>query len=93
MQELRHNYQSLKDGKVADYIPELAKMNPDWLGIAIATVDGQIFAVGDTDQLFTIQSISFTVQSISKVFVQGLALEDHGREYFLTSSIYLECTH
>lgn len=77
LQALHQNYQPLKDGKVADYIPELAKMNPDWFGIAIATVDGQIFAVGDADQLFTIQSIS-------KVFLQGLALEDHGREYFLT---------
>jgi len=77
LQELHQTYQPLTEGRVADYIPELAKMNPDWFGIAIATVDGQIFAVGDAEQLFTIQSIS-------KVFVQGLALEDHGREYFLT---------
>ncbi|HEY9658959.1 MAG TPA: glutaminase A [Allocoleopsis sp.] len=67
----------LKDGKVANYIPELAKANPDWFGIAVATVDGQVFAVGDADHLFTIQSIS-------KVFVHGLALEDHGRNYLLT---------
>jgi glutaminase len=40
-------------------------------------VDGQIYEVGDFEQLFTIQSIS-------KVFVQGLALEDHGRDYLLT---------
>ncbi|HEY9644889.1 MAG TPA: glutaminase A, partial [Chroococcidiopsis sp.] len=41
------------------------------------TVDGQLFDVGDAEQLFTIQSIS-------KAFVHGLALEDHGREYLLT---------
>jgi glutaminase len=75
--ELYEKYRPLKTGKVANYIPELAKMDPDWFGIAIATVDGQVFSVGDTDQLFTIQSIS-------KIFVQGMALEDHGREYFLT---------
>lgn len=74
---LHRKYQPLKDGKVASYIPELAKMNPDWFGICVVTVDGQVFAVGDTEQFFTIQSIS-------KVFVQGLALEDHGREHLLT---------
>lgn len=77
LDELHQKYQSTKTGKVADYIPELAKMNPDWFGICVATVDGQIFTTGDFEQLFTIQSIS-------KVFVQGLALEDHGRDYFLT---------
>lgn len=77
LNELHCKYQALNDGNVANYIPELAKANPDWFGIAIATVNGDLFTVGDANQLFTIQSIS-------KVFVQGLALEDHGREYFLT---------
>lgn len=77
LNDLYRQYLSLRNGKVADYIPELAKMNPDYFGICIATVDGQIYEVGDFDQLFTIQSIS-------KVFVQGLALEDHGRDYLLT---------
>ncbi|WP_416670919.1 glutaminase A [Egbenema bharatensis] len=77
LSELHTKYRSLTVGKVANYIPELAKMDPDWFGIAVATVDGQVFTVGEADQLFTIQSIS-------KVFVQGMALEDHGRDYFLT---------
>jgi glutaminase len=77
LNQLHHKYHSLREGKVASYIPELAKMNPDWFSICVATVDGQVFAAGDADQLFTIQSIS-------KVFVQGLALEDHGRNYLLT---------
>ncbi|KGF73380.1 glutaminase [Neosynechococcus sphagnicola sy1] len=64
-------------GKVASYIPELAKVNPDLFSICLVTVDGQVFEVGDFQQLFTIQSIS-------KVFVHGLALEDHGRDYLLT---------
>ncbi|MGJ3253658.1 MAG: glutaminase A [Elainellaceae cyanobacterium] len=75
--ELHRKYRSLQDGKVADYIPELAKMNPDWFGISVITVDGEIYEVGDCDRLFTIQSIS-------KVFVYGLALEDHGRDYLLS---------
>lgn len=75
--DLHQRYASLHEGKVASYIPELAKVNPDLFGIAIATVDGQIFEVGDTDPLFTIQSIS-------KVFVHGLALEDHGRDVLLS---------
>ena len=77
LQDLHDRYLPLREGQVASYIPELAKMNPDYFGICVATVDGRVFEVGDSDQLFTIQSIS-------KVFVQGLALEDHGREYLLT---------
>lgn len=70
-------YKPLTEGKLADYIPELAKVNPDWFSICLATVDGQVYEIGDFKQLFTIQSIS-------KVFVYGLALEDHGRETLLT---------
>ncbi|UBF29447.1 glutaminase A [Kovacikia minuta CCNUW1] len=77
LQELYLKYQPLSEGKLASYIPELAKANPDWFGICIATVDGQIYEVGNSDQLFTIQSIS-------KVFVYGMALEEHGREALLT---------
>ena len=54
-------------GKVADYIPELATVNPDQFGIAVATVDGQMFSAGDAAQLFSIQSIS-------KVFSLTVAL-------------------
>ena len=72
--DLHAKYQTLNDGKIADYIPELALANPEWFGICVVTQDGKIFEVGDCDQLFT-------VQSISKAFIFGLALEDNGREY------------
>ncbi|AFY46925.1 L-glutaminase [Nostoc sp. PCC 7524] len=75
--DLHSQYKSLKEGIVANYIPELAKVNPDLFSICIVTVDGQVYEVGDYQQLFTIQSIS-------KVFAYGLALEDHGRDYVLT---------
>ena len=63
-------------GKVASYIPELAKADPNQFGIALVTADGQIYEAGDARDLFTIQSIS-------KPFVYGLALEDHGEDYVL----------
>ncbi|MBD2197685.1 MULTISPECIES: glutaminase A [Calothrix] len=77
IKDLHSQYQSLKEGTVANYIPELAKVNPDLFSICIVTVDGQIYEIGDLEHLFTIQSIS-------KVFAYGLALEDHGRDYVLT---------
>jgi glutaminase len=46
-------------------------------GVALASADGEIYEVGDTRHLFTIQSIS-------KPFVYGLALEDHGLDYVLS---------
>ncbi|HEU0016782.1 MAG TPA: glutaminase, partial [Methyloceanibacter sp.] len=57
----------LGQGRVADYIPELAKVDASRLGIALATVDGQLVSCGDAGELFSIQSIS-------KVFTLTLAL-------------------
>lgn len=54
-------------GKVADYIPELAKVDPKQFAISIATADGGLFSAGDCDT-------PFSIQSISKVFVLALAL-------------------
>jgi glutaminase len=70
-------YKPLQEGTLANYIPELAKVNPELFSICIVTVDGQSYQVGDDQQ-------QFTIQSISKVFAYGLALEDHGRDYVLT---------
>jgi len=55
------------EGKVADYIPELAKVDPKQFGMAIATVDGNVCSIGDA-------GIPFSIQSISKVFMLTLAL-------------------
>ncbi|MGQ0846118.1 MAG: glutaminase A [Sporichthyaceae bacterium] len=64
-------------GSVADYIPELAKADPNQFGIALATADGHVYDVGDADR-------EFTIQSISKPFLYGLALEDRGPAEVLT---------
>jgi glutaminase len=76
LREIHANYRRNVNGKVASYIPELAKADPNLFGIALVAADGQIYQVGDADQLFTIQSIS-------KPFVYGFALEDHGIEHVL----------
>ena len=77
--EIYREYRENFAGKVATYIPELAKANPALFGIALATADGEIYEVGDSRHLFTIQSIS-------KPFVYALALEDHGVEHVLQKS-------
>ena len=48
----------LGEGKVADYIPQLARVDPKHFGMAIVTVDGQVFRAGDAQVPFSIQSIS-----------------------------------
>jgi glutaminase len=73
---LHKEFGGINDGNVATYIPELAKANPDWFGICLVTATGAVYEVGDTQQ-------PFTIQSISKPFVYGLALEDNGRESVL----------
>ena len=55
------------EGRVADYIPALAKVDPRKFGIAIATVDGDVYTMGDAQE-------AFSIQSISKVFTLPLAL-------------------
>lgn len=61
----------LGEGKVADYIPELARVDPKQFGIAITTVDGQTFTAGDA-------GVPFSIQSVSKVFMLTLALGKMG---------------
>ncbi|MEX0978891.1 MAG: glutaminase, partial [Pirellulales bacterium] len=77
LRELHARYATEREGRVADYIPELAKADPNWFGLAVATADGQVFEVGDCRQWFTIQSIS-------KPFVFGMALGDHGLEHVMS---------
>ena len=73
---LHAKHRDLKFGEVATYIPELAKADPEWFGISIATTDGRVYEAGDS-------RVPFTIQSISKPFTYGLALEDRGRQAVL----------
>ena len=77
-QEILENiYQEIlpyaKDGKQADYIPALAKVNPDQFGMCLNTVDGEIFSFHDSNT-------RFSIQSISKVFSLALALSLKGEQ-------------
>ncbi len=69
-------YKGLKEGKNADYIPALAKVNSNFFGIGLVTVDGQVSTVGDVDQLFSIQSIS-------KVFTMAQVMQESGVDVVL----------
>ena len=73
IEDLHREFQSHNDGQVATYIPELGKANPDHFGICITTADGRVFEAGDCDQ-------PFTIQSISKPFTFGMAIEELGHE-------------
>jgi glutaminase len=76
LESLHARFRGLTDGKVADYIPELAHGDPEGFGICIATHDGYVYEAGDTRR-------QFTLQSISKPLTYGLALEEHGEEAVL----------
>jgi len=71
IEEVFNRHRELNDGTLPDYIPELTRANPDWFGIAITTVDGRQYLTGDTN-------IEFSIQSVSKPFVYGLALDACG---------------
>jgi glutaminase len=66
-------YQGLKEGKNADYIPALAKVDPNIYGIALVTVDGKVYTVGDVKS-------EVSIQSISKVFTLAKVIEEQGPE-------------
>ena len=70
---LHQKYLPLSSGEVASYIPELTKANPDDFGISLVTADGQVFEAGNLDT-------PFTIQSISKPFTFGMAIEEFGHD-------------
>ena len=76
LSELLEEHRGLDEGEVATYIPELGRADPSWFGICVVTADGHVYEVGDT-------GLEFTIQSISKPFVFGMALEDQGRDAVL----------
>jgi glutaminase len=69
-------------GTVANYIPELSKADPAKFGVAAATIDGHVYEVGDS-------GLPFTIQSVSKAFVFGLALDLLGADQ-VESSVGVE---
>jgi glutaminase len=66
-------YQNLKEGKNADYIPALAKVDPNLFGIALVTADGKVHTMGDV-------KTEVSIQSISKVFTMAQVIQEQGVE-------------
>jgi len=69
--EAHAKYKDLKDGKNADYIPILTTVPSDLFGVVIATRDGRIYAAGDVDY-------KFSIQSVSKPFTAALVMQQQG---------------
>lgn len=73
LSEAYNHARKLSGGRVADYIPELAKANPASFALAACTPGGDVVSLGEA-------ASEFSIQSISKPFVYALALADHGVE-------------
>jgi glutaminase len=66
-------FKDVQDGKNADYIPELAKVPSELFGVAIVTASGKVYAAGDVDY-------AFSIQSVSKPFTAALVMQQQGDE-------------
>ena len=66
-------FRTLKEGKNADYIPALAKVDPNLFGIAVVTADGKVYTAGDL-------KTEVSIQSISKVFTMAQVIQEQGLE-------------
>ena len=69
-------YKDLKEGANADYIPALAKVDPNIFGIVVVTTDGKVYSVGDVTS-------EVSIQSISKVFTMARVMEEQGPQAIL----------
>jgi len=72
-------YKDLKEGKNADYIPALAKVDPNLFGIAVVTADGKVYTAGDV-------ATEVSIQSISKVFAMGQVIQTQGPDAILNNT-------
>lgn len=76
LEGLHARFAGLADGALANYIPELAKADPNAFSICLTTTEGRVYEVGDS-------RVPFTIQSISKPLTYGMALDDRGLDAVL----------
>ncbi|MEI6274893.1 MAG: glutaminase A [Prolixibacteraceae bacterium] len=76
LNEAYEKYATLRQGKNADYIRELANVDPTIFGIALVTTDGRIFLKGDAASMVSIQSVS-------KAFVTAQVIEEQGHQVLM----------
>ncbi len=72
-------FSSIHTGEAASYIPELMRANPDHFAISVTTASGESFSIGEAE-------VGFTLQSTSKPFIYGLALECYGKEKLMQTT-------
>jgi glutaminase len=73
LNETHAKFRNLQEGKNADYIPALAKVDPNIFGIALVTTDGKVYTAGDIES-------EVSIQSISKVLTLAKVIEERGPE-------------
>ncbi|MDF2191459.1 glutaminase A [Paraflavitalea sp. CAU 1676] len=73
LNEAYNKFRNLKEGKNADYIKELANVDPEIFGIALITTDGKVYTKGDVTSMVSIQSVS-------KVFTMAKVIEEQGAQ-------------
>src|SRR5436190_7325360 len=73
LDEAYAKFKDVKEGKNADYIKELAKVDPKLLGISLITTDGQVYTKGDVET-------KVSTQSISKAFVMAQIIDELGHQ-------------
>jgi len=71
-------FKDLHEGANADYIPALAKVDPNLFGIAVITADGKVYTAGDV-------GTQVSIQSISKVFTMARVIQDQGPDVILNT--------
>lgn len=71
--EAYHRFRSIDTGKVADYIPALAKVDSQLFGLCVVEVNGAVHPAGHTD-------VEFSIQSVSKPFVFALICQAIGED-------------
>jgi len=84
LSDVYYHYKNNHEGKTAEYIPELAKVNPNLFGIVVMTVNGKVYSIGNAN-------IPFAIESIAKPFLYALALQDNG-ENLVTKRVGLNAT-
>ena len=83
--EAHAKFAGVRDGKNADYIPILTTVPSELFGVAIATRDGRVYAAGDVDY-------RFSIQSVSKPFTAALVMQQYGGPQIIVEKIGVEPT-
>ena len=83
LKDAYNNFKDVKEGANADYIKELATVDPNIFGIALVTTDGQVYTVGDIESMVSIQSVS-------KVFTMAKVIEEQGHQLFRIKLVLMQ---